>query len=176
MANKLGGFIQRIIIFQFIFLFIFFKVKTLKKSLKDFSKRIKLIAKYNNMSDDIIELIGNKSNLFFYFLFFNYFLFGIFAILDYNVAKRMGGFSTILMAMIYCNPVTTIKKNMEKNRNETQRWKLFIPSLEFCLIAILGIIMILSSYYSKDDNEEKKKEETTKDNKKYKKDNKEKVN
>ena len=176
MANKLSGFFQRILIFQFIFLFIFSKVKNPEKNLKDFSKRIKQIARYNKMSGDVIEFIGNKSHHIFIFLFTSYFLCGILAILDFSVGKKMGGLATILMAMIYCNPITTIIKNMEKNKNNTQDWKLFIPSLEFCLISILGIIMISSSYYSKDDNEEKKKEETTKDNKKSKKDNKEKVN
>ena len=162
MANKLSGFIQRIVIFQFIFLFIFSKVKNPEKNLKDFSKRIKLIAKYNKMSGDIIEYIGNKSDNIFIFLFTSYLLCGMLAIFDFNFGKKMGGLGTILMALIYCNPISTIKKNMEKNKNNTQDWKLFIPSLEFCLISILGIIMILSSYYSKNDNEE--------DNTKHKKD------
>ena len=164
MANKLSGFIQRIVIFQFIFLFIFSKIKDPEKNVKDFSKRTKLIARYNKMSGDIIEFIGNKSHHIFTFLFTSYFLCGILAILDFNIGKKMGGLATILMAMIYCNPITTIIKNREKNKNKIQDWKLFIPSLEFCLISILGIIMILSSYYSKndneDDNEDDKKEET----------------
>ena len=57
------------------------------------------------------------------------------------------------MAIIYCNPIITFKKNLENNPYETKIWKLFMPHLEFCLIASLGIIMILSSFVS--DKEEK---------------------
>ena len=178
MAIKYNSLIQRFIIFQFIFLFIFSKVKNLQKSLIDFSKRIKLIAKYNNVPQDTIELIGSKSHYFFIILFSTYFICGILAILDYNFAKRIGGMCTIFMALIYCNPITSIKKNIEKNRYETKRWKLFIPSLEFCLIAVLGIIMILSSYYSTQDENEEKQEEIKKEKKVNNKDikKKEKVN
>ena len=66
---------------------------------------------------------------------------------------------TIMMAFIYCNPISTIKKNFEKNRFERQRWKLYIPSLEFILIFSIGLIMMLVSFQNETEDEIKEKEE-----------------
>ena len=152
MGSKLSNFIIRVLIFQFVFLFIFSKIKNLPKSIKDFSKRLKFIAKYNNMSKEQIQLLESKSVQIFIILFSIYFLFGLLSIFNFNFCKRFTGLITFLMAVIYCNPLSTIKKNFEKNMYETQKWKLYIPSLEFILISSLGLIMILSSFYSKNDD------------------------
>ena len=153
MAIKLGQFIIRILLFQFVFLFIFSKVRNPKKSLIDFSKRLKFIAKSYQLTPDKIELIESKFIKIFLILFFLYFISGFFAIFNFNFAKNLAGFLTIIMAIIYCNPLSTIKKNFEKKRYETHIWKLYIPSLEFILIFCLGFIMILSSFqFEKDDN------------------------
>ena len=163
MSNKIGNFIKRFLIFQFIFLFIFSKIRNPQKGLKDFSKRLKFIARTSQMGNEQIELIGNKSNNIFIFLFSSYFLFGLLAILNFNFSKTFAGLITIFMAIIYCNPISTIKKNFEKSRYEPLTWKLYIPSLEFILISILGLIMILSSFYSDNDEEEENKEEPIKE-------------
>ena len=159
MANKLGQFIIRIFLFQFVFLFIYSKMKTPQKSLKDFSKRIKFIAKLYQMTPERIELIENNSNKIFGFLFSLYLIFGIFSIFNFNLSKNITGFMTIMMAFIYCNPISTIKKNFEKNRFERQRWKLYIPSLEFILIFSIGLIMMLVSFQNETEDEIKEKEE-----------------
>ena len=158
MSIKYSNFIKRVLIFQFIFLFIFSKIRSPQKSFKDFSKRLKFIAKTNQMSNDKIELIEDKSNIIFIILFSNYFLFGLLSILNYNICQGFAGLITILMALIYCNPVSTIKKNFEKKIYEEHQWKLYIPSLEFILIFIIGIIMMLTSFYSENDVEENKSE------------------
>ena len=152
MGSKLGNFIIRVLIFQFVFLFIFSKIKNPPKSIKDFSKRLKFIAKNNQMSKEQIELLETKSPQIFIILFSLYSFFGVLSIFNFNFCKRVTGIITFLMAVIYCNPVSTIKKNFEKYMYEPQKWKLYIPSMEFILIAILGLIMILSSFYSKNDD------------------------
>jgi len=152
MGSKLSNFIIRVLIFQFVFLFIFSKIRNPLKSIKDFSKRLKFIAKNNQMSKEQIELLESKSPLIFIILFSIYSFCGVLSIFNFNLCKRVTGLITFLMAVIYCNPVSTIKKNFEKNMYEPQKWKLYIPSLEFILISILGLIMILSSFYSKNDD------------------------
>ena len=163
MAIKLGQLIIRILLFQFVFLFIFSKMKNPQKSIIDFSKRIKFIAKSYQLTDDKIELIENKSYNIFAGLFSLYFISGLFAIFNFNFFKNTAGFITILMAIIYCNPLSTIKKNFEKNRYETQSWKLYIPSLEFILIFCLGLIMMLSSFQSEYDDIKYEEDDKEKD-------------
>ena len=63
------------------------------------------------------------------------------------------------MAMIYCNPVSTIKKNFEKKIYEEHKWKLYIPSLEFILIFTVGLIMMLSNFVENKNEPEKEKVE-----------------
>ena len=154
MANKSADFIKRLLIFQFAFLFIFSKVKVLNKSYIDFHKRFKFIFKNSKAPDSIIELVVSKSDYIFRILFTIYFLFAFLAILDYDFAKVYTGMITNFMALIYCNPTITIKKNLEKDRGNMNNWKNFIPSLEFCLISVVGIIMILCSFKPRDDNNE----------------------
>jgi len=147
MANSKINFLKRFIIFQFAFLFIFSKVQNLKKSYKDFYKRIKFIAKLSKISQQKLELIENNSNNIFILIFSLYFLSSLFALLfNSGLGKHISGMFTIIMAIIYCNPVTTIKKNFESHKYSRDDWKNYVPSLEFCLIAAVGIIMTLTSF------------------------------
>ena len=126
MGNKLSNFIIRVLIFQFVFLFIFSKIKNPIKSIKDFSKRLKFIAKNNQMSKEQIQLLESKTLQIFIILFSVYSLFGLLSIFNFNFCKRITGLITFLMAVIYCNPISTINKNFEKNKYEPQKWKLYI--------------------------------------------------
>ena len=148
MAIKVKNFIKRFLIFQFIFLFTLSKVFNMQNNFRDFSKRIKFFGKYFQLSENKIEFIDNNSSTIFIILFINYFLAGGLAILDFNFGKGISGLLTILISIVYCNPIITIKKNIEKYPNETKLWKIILPNLEFCLISSLGIIMILSSNVS----------------------------
>ena len=103
------------------------------------------------MSKEQIQLLESKTLQIFIILFSVYSLFGLLSIFNFNFCKRITGLITFLMAVIYCNPISTINKNFEKNKYEPQKWKLYIPSLEFILISALGFIMILSSFYYKND-------------------------
>ena len=81
------------------------------------------------------------------------------ALLDMTLGKQFTGLITIFMALIYCNPLTTIKKNYEKS-NYQLNWKIYIPSMEFCVISCLGIAMMLSSlFFPKDEPENRDNEE-----------------
>jgi len=79
------------------------------------------------------------------------------------------------MAFIYCNPVTTIKKNFEKN-NYQYDWKIYIPSLEFCIISCLGFAMLLSSCHFNEEEDKDKYVNINKDVTEIKKGTKEKEN
>ena len=162
MASSKINFVKRLIIFQLAFLFIISKVKNLKKSYKDFYKRIKYIAKLSKISSQNLELIENNSNNIFIFIFSLYFFSSLFAVLNSNLGKHFSGMLTIIMAVIYCNPVITIKKNFENAKYSRDNWKNYIPSLEFCLIAGAGIIMTLTTFQRdndevEEDNNQKKK-------------------
>ena len=164
-------FLKRFLIFQFAFLFIFSKIIKLEKSIKDLSKRLKYIAKNSQYSEETLKSIELKSPKIFMIIYSTYFLFSFFALMNIGLAKQLTGIMTIFMALIYCNPLSTIKKNMEKN-NYQEDWKIYIPSLEFCIISCLGFAMILSAFYfinedNKDDtNQQQEKKEENKEKKK----------
>ena len=164
-------FLKRFLIFQFAFLFIFSKIIKSEKSIKDLSKRLKFIAKNSQYSEETLKSIELKSPKIFMIIYSTYFLFSFLALMNINLAKQLTGIMTIFMALIYCNPLSTIKKNMEKN-NYQEDWKIYIPSLEFCIISCLGFAMILSAFYfinedNKDDtNQQQEKKEENKEKKK----------
>ena len=164
-------FLKRFLIFQFAFLFIFSKMIKLEKSIKDLSKRLKYIAKNSQYSEETLKSIELKSPKIFMIIYSTYFLFSFLALMNIGLAKQLTGIMTIFMALIYCNPLSTIKKNMEKN-NYQEDWKIYIPSLEFCIISCLGFAMILSAFYfinedNKDDtNQQQEKKEENKEKKK----------
>ena len=164
-------FLKRFLIFQFAFLFIFSKIIKLEKSIKDLSKRLKYIAKNSQYSEETLKSIELKSPKIFMIINSTYFLFSFLALMNIGLAKQLTGIMTIFMALIYCNPLSTIKKNMEKN-NYQEDWKIYIPSLEFCIISCLGFAMILSAFYfinedNKDDtNQQQEKKEEKKEKKK----------
>ena len=166
MSSKKTEFLKRVLIFQFVFLFIYSKVRNLPKSLKDFTKRVKFITKHTTLSKEKIEILINKSPSLFLILFALYFLFGIMAICNNRNGKTFSTFLTFIMAWIYCNPLSTRIKYIEKHKYDADNWKSYIPSLEFCVIAALGVIMELSSSA---DEEEKKNENEQKENKNQKK-------
>ena len=155
MLEKYKNFFIRLLIFQFAFLFIFSKYANPNKSIIDFKKRIKFIAKNTNLSEEQIKAIELKSEIIFQVLFFSYSLMAFLALLDNTIGKQFTGFLTILMALIYCNPLTTIKKNYQKNNYQLD-WKVYIPSTEFCAISCLGMAMMISSFYFKNDENDKK--------------------
>ena len=162
MANSKINFLKRLIIFQFAFLFIVSKVQNLSKSYKDFYKRIKYIAKLSKISSKNLELIENNSNNIFILIFSIYFISSLFAVLNSDFGKHISGMLTIIMAIIYCNPAITIKKNFENVKYRRDDWKNYVPSLEFCLIATAGLIMILTIFQKdnddiEEDNNPKKK-------------------
>ena len=164
-------FLKRFLIFQFAFLFIFSKIIKSEKSIKDLSKRLKFIAKNSQYSEETLKSIELKSPKIFMIIYSTYFLFASLALMNIGLAKQLTGIMTIFMALIYCNPLSTIKKNMEKN-NYQEDWKIYIPSLEFCIISCLGFAMILSAFYfinedNKDDtNQQQEKKEENKEKKK----------
>ena len=159
MSPKFKHFFKRFLIFQFAFLFIFSKATNINKSIKDFTKRIKKKKKNSNLNEAQIKLIELKSETIFKVLFITYFLMALLALLDMTLGKQFTGLITIFMALIYCNPLTTIKKNYEKN-NYQLNWKIYIPSMEFCVISCLGIAMMLSSlFFPKDEPENRDNEE-----------------
>ena len=159
MSPKFKNFFKRFLIFQFAFLFIFSKATNINKSIKDFTKRIKFLAKNSNLREDYIKLIELKSETIFKALFIAYFLMALLALLDMTLGKQFTGLITIFMALIYCNPLTTIKKNYEKN-NYQINWKIYIPSMEFCVIFCLGIAMMLSSlFFPRDETENRDNDE-----------------
>ena len=157
MSNKFNSFLKRALIFQFAFLFIFSKLGTIKKSIKDFRKRLKFIAKSAQLSKEKIKLLESKSKNIFIIMFSFYSFMAFLALMNINFGKQLTGIMTFFMAFIYCNPITTIKKNFEKNNYQSD-WKVYIPSLEFCIISCLGIAMILSSCYFSDEEDKEAKE------------------
>ena len=79
-------------------------------------------------------------------MFSTYFFMAFLALMNISIGKQFCGMMTLIMALIYCNPLTTIKKNFEKNNNQVD-WKIYIPSIEYCIISCLGFAMLLSAFY-----------------------------
>ena len=152
MVSGFKLFIKRFLIFQFAYLFIFSKLTKIDKSILDFSKRLKYFAKNIPLSSEKIVLIESKSETIFITLFSIYSLMVFLALMNIGIGKQITGMITMFMALIYCNPLITIKKNLEKN-NYQFNWKIYIPSIEFCIISILGFAMMLSSFYFFEDDD-----------------------
>ena len=166
MVSGFKLFIKRFLIFQFAYLFIFSKLTKIDKSILDFSKRLKYFAKNIPLSSEKIELIESKSETIFITLFSIYSLMAFLALMNIGIGKQMTGMMTMIMALIYCNPLITIKKNLEKN-NYQFNWKIYIPSIEFCIISILGFAMMLSSFYFfEDDDKDVKTKQVVKEEEK----------
>ena len=166
MVSGFKLFIKRFLIFQFAYLFIFSKLTKIDKSILDFSKRLKYFAKNIPLSSEKIELIESKSETIFITLFSIYSLMAFLALMNIGIGKQMTGMMTMIMALIYCNPLITIKKNLEKN-NYQFNWKIYIPSIEFCIISILGFAMMLSSFYFfEDDDKDVKTKQVVKEDEK----------
>ena len=166
MVSGFKLFIKRFLIFQFAYLFIFSKLTKIDKSILDFSKRLKYFAKNIPLSSEKIELIESKSEIIFITLFSIYSLMAFLALMNIGIGKQMTGMMTMIMALIYCNPLITIKKNLEKN-NYQFNWKIYIPSIEFCIISILGFAMMLSSFYFfEDDDKDVKTKQVVKEEEK----------
>ena len=154
-------FIYRILLFQFLFLFSYFKYSKYDDSLKDFKKRI---LKYSYLTGPQITnyISSNKNNID---LLFPYFLtsmpvFGIFSILNFKLFQVLSGVLTLYIAVLYVNPIQRIQNNFYKN--PFNGWKNYIPSNEFSVIVILGLAMICYAFYLDNyfnySNKEKKKE------------------
>jgi len=154
-------FIYRILLFQFLFLFSYFKYSKYDDSLKDFKKRI---LKYSYLTGPQITnyISSNKNNID---LLFPYFLtsmpvFGIFSILNFKLFQVLSGVLTLYIAILYVNPIQRIQNNFYKN--PFNGWKNYIPSNEFSVIVILGLAMICYAFYLDNyfnySNKEKKKE------------------
>ena len=109
-------FLKRFLIFQFAFLFIFSKIIKLEKSIKDLSKRLKYIAKNSQYSEETLKSIELKSPKIFMIIYSTYFLFSFLALMNIGLAKQLTGIMTIFMALIYCNPLSTIKKKYGKKQ------------------------------------------------------------
>ena len=175
MSHIFKSVLKRFLIFQFALLFIFSKFHNVNKSIKDFTKRLKYIAKSGQTSEETLQLIESKSKNLFYILFGFYFFVTLLALSNFSLGKQITGIITIFMALIYCNPLTTIKKNFEKN-NYQYDWKIYIPSLEFCIISCLGFAMLLSSCYFNEEEDKDKYININKDVTEIKKGAKEKEN
>ena len=175
MSHIFKSVLKRFLIFQFALLFIFSKFHNVNKSIKDFTKRLKDIAKSGQTSEETLQLIESKSKNLFYILFGFYFFVTLLALSNFSLGKQITGIITIFMALIYCNPLTTIKKNFEKN-NYQYDWKIYIPSLEFCIISCLGFAMLLSSCYFNEEEDKDKYININKDVTEIKKETKEKEN
>ena len=175
MSINFKNFFKRFLIFSFSFLFIFSKLTKVNKNIKDFQKRIKFIAKSSQFSEEQIILLESKSKNIFFILFSFYSFMSFLALMNINLGKQLTGIMTFIMAFIYCNPVTTIKKNFEKN-NYQYDWKIYIPSLEFCIISCLGFAMLLSSCHFNEEEDKDKYVNINKDVTEIKKGTKEKEN
>ena len=104
MSINFKNFFKRFLIFQFAFLFIFSKLTKVNKSIKDFQKRIKFIAKSSQFSEEQIILIESKSKNIFFILFSFYSFMSFLALMNINLGKQLTGIMTFIMAFILeCN-------------------------------------------------------------------------
>ena len=177
MSSGFKFFIKRLLIFQFAYLFIFSKLTKINKSVIDFAKRLKYFAKNIPLSADKIELLESKSHIIFIVLFSIYSLMAFLALMNVGIGKQITGMLTMFMALIYCNPLITVKKNFEKNNYQFD-WKIYIPSVEFCVIFCLGFAMILSGFYffEEEDIDIKSKQVIKEEKENEKRNEKEKIN
>ena len=139
-------FIYRILLFQFLFLFSYFKYSKYDNSVKDFKKRI---LKFSYLSGPQISnyISSNKNKLE---TLFPYFLvsmpvLGFLSILNFKFFQVLSGVLTFYIALLYVNPLQRIQNNFYKN--PFGGWKNYIPSNEFTVIVILALAMISYAFY-----------------------------
>ena len=154
-----SNFITRLLLFQFLILFIYLRASTFDKSAKDFRSRILFyMQKATGVDKKILNMaIGDTTKYFQIFL-------GVIgtvaclAILNFRIAKFLSGHLTIIIAMLYCNPITYVTKHLKKNPHD---WKNYFPSLEFLALAALGLGMMVSAFTSKKEKSEEDKKVKT---------------
>ena len=139
-------YLYRILLFQFLFLFSYFKYSKYDNSLKDFKKRI---LKFSYLSGPQISnyISSNKNKLE---TLFPYFLvsmpvLGFLSMLNFKFFQVLSGVLTFYIALLYVNPLQRIQNNFYKN--PFGGWKNYIPSNEFTVIVILALAMISYAFY-----------------------------
>jgi len=150
-------FFYRILLFNFLFLFPYFKYSNYEHNVKDFKNRILKYSRFTGMN------FNNYSNKF--ESIFPYFLaclptFGLFSILNFKFFQILSGFLTIYIALIYVNPIPRIQNNFYKY--PYNGWKNYLPSHEFSVIFVLGLAMISYAFYLDSYFYGKKKKESEK--------------
>ena len=139
-------YLYRILLFQFLFLFSYFKYSKYDNSLKDFKKRILKFSYFTGPQiSDYISSNKNKLETFFPYFLVSMPVLGFLSILNFKFFQVLSGVLTFYIALLYVNPLQRIQNNFYKN--PFGGWKNYIPSNEFTVIVVLALAMISYAFY-----------------------------
>lgn len=138
----MASLIQRVFLYQFLLLFVYLRLTTFDESKKDFRKRtIYYIQKMTGHPKLVLDLLLGDLELYFQIFLFAAALSSMLAIIGLRVFKVLSGIITILIAILYCNPIVTISKAIKTKSND---WVHYLPSIDFLVLFALGLGMIAS--------------------------------
>ena len=157
-------YLYRILLFQFLFLFSYFKYSKYDNSLKDFKKRILKFSYFTGPQiSNYISSNKNKLETLFPYFLVSMPVLGFLSILNFKFFQVLSGVLTFYIALLYVNPLQRIQNNFYKN--PFGGWKNYIPSNEFTVIVINALAMIsYAFYFDKYYNNSYKKEKKEKQN------------
>jgi len=136
-------FLYRILLFNFLFLFPYFKFyRNYKENKKDFKNRI---LKYSHFTGINLNKYEKKLQSIFPIFLACMPTFAFFSILNYKFFQVLSGILTIYIAFIYVNPIQRIQYNIMNY--PYKGWVNFLPSHEFSVITVLGLAMICYAFY-----------------------------
>ena len=152
----MASLIQRVLLYQFLLLFVYLRLTTFDESKKDFRKRvIYYIQKFTGYPKSVLDLFLGDFELYFKIFLLTAVVSAVFSIIGFRVFKVLSGIITILIAMLYCNPIVTISKAIKTKSND---WVDYLPTIEFLALFALGIGMIatlaITGEFDYDDEEE----------------------
>lgn len=153
----MNNFIKRALIFQFPLVFAYYKYSNFFKNAIDFQKRIVYLLKLSGLSNEVINNYSPKIISLFPFFLGACALFSILAILNFKMFQLLSGFISFYIALIFCNPNTTINKQLRIFPNS---WKSYIPSFEFIIIVVASVGMISSAFLVNEKNYNNEENET----------------
>ena len=152
----MASLIQRVLLYQFLLLFVYLRLTTFDESKKDFRKRaIYYIQKFTGYPKSVLDLFLGDFELYFKIFLLTAVVSAVFSIIGFRVFKVLSGIITILIAMLYCNPIVTISKAIKTKSNDLVD---YLPTIEFLALFALGIGMIatlaITGEFDYDDEEE----------------------
>jgi len=152
-----GSAIKRLVLFQFVFVFAYYKFMDLAKSSYDFKDRIYDLSKFSDFKHPLVDkVLMNPIPVFQVFIGVQVFC-ALFAVLGFRFFSFLSGIFMLFTSVVYYSPFKSIKAGVPA------KFLLESSSMEFlfsiALVLAIFAQALTSSAYEKSASVEKEKEE-----------------